>query len=1859
MSSLARLFLMVLVGAAVLAASPSLVSAQAASPLSAPKGAEREIVSKRTETSTTWRMKSGANVTKLSLGPVRWRDGKGVLRPFDLTIRPGGGTTAYTAHAGAARIAFPVSLAGGAARLQHEGDWVEHSLEDATGATRASSRKMLYADAFAGVDVEMSATPEGLKEDLILRRRGTRSAFTYLITTSAGLDARLDATSGAVVFERGKRVVFTMPAATMVDAAHKPGPVPTMRLEQAGAGRWRLTLEASEGWLSAPERVWPVTIDPTSSKEPDLGPSTQCVLRDAGYSGNAVYTPACNSPNTPEAPVGVVFTRPCEYCVLSPNVWRQLFKVPIATSPIQTQDVVTKATLRMFETRGAEIAPQLRVNSVPHAWNESTVSWTTTGGGGSEGSLQPPFPIYGGSQGVAAGSWLSMDLTNLVNEWQKYRSNPTTGRDPDKGFLLRLGEQWEAPCYGFCYLDTAWWFATKTHGEENKRPYMEIVAWPPAPAGTKILSPKEGELTGRRVRLQAYASSNTVSTARWQYASPGHSEFRDIPTSALRFVTEQGGGNTEVTSADIQVSAQHSAAVVWDIQNTPGGEADGNFHVRALLEDGSLAGGGVTRTVNLRLDRGNPEGAALEPIGPGDVNLLTGDFQTTETDVKVAAWLGELGVSRTYHSRGASKREAEMFGPNWAASYEADGGSMPYKGLQNFSEIKQTQVESWIQSPVTYELEIPVDFGDGEEYSVPASFDTDQWLPIMETLKWEYRYLVVELVDGGKITFTQTVDPNGQVTGWVPDDDHRGFSISGAQGQWVLTDVDGNKTTFEPDSSGSTSYHPTRFQTPGSSQSPTFTWQTVNNRLRLTKVTAPLMIAGHPASQNRSVRFSWSDVSTPSGPQPRVIAIWFERTDSVSGALLEEIQLAGYGYDTQGRLSYHKNKRIAGGLPTEYGYDDQNRLTSIRPAGEEPWTLAYDSLTGDPNGGRLKSISRQHPTLGNATWSIRYDVPLSGAGAPFSMTPASAATWGQSDDLPTDATAVFPPDQVPATPPTSWTKATVHYLDVQGREVNTLEPGGAISTTQYDDNGNVQTELTAANRQRALADPVNTVTAAQKLMTIHTYALNGVDEIRLLSPTHLMKLGDGSTQRARRLVVTNYDLSQAPQTGIDYHLPTSVTVSARLDDASGTIRDTTTTEYGYDQPGAPTRGWDLRRATRVTLDPNGPKPLTTWTTYDTTYPLVRTTRLPKSTGAGSHETTYRYFGLDSDPGCQHPNGLAGLLCVKVPPAPAPQETYSYNSDWQMTSRQRSSGGSNETTTWTYAESRESMVSVSGPGTAVPTVTTSYSPLTGRLTSTTTAALGSDPARTIQRAYDSNGRLSSYTDADGAVTTYSYDLAGRLSTTTEPKGSSTLTYNDRGLAVSKLDSALGSAITASYDADGALTQQILPNGLTLANTYNEDGAVTKRTYTKSPCTSSCTWVSSEANLDPQGRVVGETANGRSRTFRYDGGGRLDRVQDTVGTTCTTRVYTYDNNSNRLTRQKFGAGTGGVCSEAGASSMWTLSYDGSDRISSGGFTYDPMGRTTSVPGGFIGYTLNSTYFASGSAATLTQNGVTVTNGLDPMRRVRNRQVSTMGLSEIPHFRDDSDSPSWIGNGSTAWTRFISSLEGDLLASVDQAGTVTYHLSDLHGDVVADASSSTGATAPATTNRYDEWGTPMGGSARRYGWHGSEQRSQEFSSGVIAMGVRTYSPHLGRFLQIDPIPGGSCSSYEYACGDPVNKSDLSGACVGPALAICVPVAITAGRAVIVTAVAGGAAASVYVLTRTEVREIGERLFGAGFVFDPFSWAKGGKQNHRETDFRDLEVKDLEKLHKDKSLPKDVKRKVKKELKFRKQANKQKRKK
>src|SRR5262249_28551742 len=152
--------------------------------------------------------------------------------------------------------------------------------------------------------------------------------------------------------------------------------------------------------------------------------------------------------------------------------------------------------------------------------------------------------------------------------------------------------------------------------------------------------------------------------------------------------------------------------------------------------------------------------------------------------------------------------------------------------------------------------------------------------------------------------------------------------------------------------------------------------------------------------------------------------------------------------------------------------------------GFEPWQLSYTTIPGDPGKGRLTQVSRSALTDGTAHTTVVYHVPTADTGAPYDLSAGQTTRWGQAEQ-PVDATALYDPGQVPdgnqstGTLPSSYDRASLTYVDANGRAVNTVAPGGYTTTTWYDTYGNTVRQLTAGNRKQAL-DASPSDTAAQE-----------------------------------------------------------------------------------------------------------------------------------------------------------------------------------------------------------------------------------------------------------------------------------------------------------------------------------------------------------------------------------------------------------------------------------------------------------------------------------------------------------------------------------------------------------------------------------------------------------------------------------------------------------------------------------------------------------------------------------------------------------------------------------------------------------
>lgn len=1721
-----------------------------------------EVESARTATSDTFELPDGEREVRVYEAPVNEKVGPGEWEPIEEGLEPGPGTS-LTSEAGPLEISLPDKLGTGAARLSTGKAWVAARLLGATSeSAEVEGATATYELDGSDAGVELSSLTNGIKEDIEIPGPSSPSTYRFELTASPGLAPSL-AEDGSVGFREGTKVVAELPPPTLSDSSAGFGGMSDAahyHLEQGGSGGWVLTVEASKEWLEDPDRVFPVTLDPSIlTLEPYFdctlysAPPIEGLSRCAGNGFNPLAAEAYDRASTPD-----------EYS-RSILFFRLIGLIP-ATAEVQS------AKIGLYSSTTAGSTEGLQLQRVEAPWDNyaswkysgypncgyTCAPWFVPGGTGYAPEITQGQMTTASRGGSGPGWWTIPVERNLAQEWVSGGEPKNLGVDVEQ-----LHEQ-EHVCTPTCVYRHVE-FQSSASPVPAQRPYLSLTYIPRAPITNKLSSPTEGTTTARHLKLAAKWETAGVEGVTFQYRivkppavlheNPKPEVFQTIPPELVR--TTEGksvswpipaGGFGERKTEPVFFDAAHLTPEIR--------KEGGVVEVRAVFT-GSAESAEASAPVKTFVNRatGGPKDATAS-VGPGTVDLLTGNFTTSATDVSIPTFNSALEFSRSYHSRLAepgaptwtrsANRESErksILGPGWTAGFSLEeAGASEWKNLKIVEEKGSEEEE----------------VGEGE----------------IERFEWNYSYALLTTLEGQELAF----EKNATTGRFVAPPEVTGWTLAAEEGGLALTDPNGTRTLFT-NPGGGTEYVPTSVSMVGGSPTKTTTIEyelLEGGKKRIHAVIAPYASGAlcwklEYAVNNTGCRvlvFYYSAATkwgAPSEDGQRLDLITYIAPGLPGGDL--PVAVAQYKYDTSGRLVAEWDPRLtAHPLETTYSYGSKGELKTITPPGQEPWTLEYGTYDEEEGVGRLTAVKRPSlltsPTTAQTT--IAYGVPLSAGAGLEEMSGAKVAEWGQKD-VPVDATAVFPPDQVPtSSPPTSYSHATVHYMDSEGFEVNTASPsptgsGASISTSEENEFGNVVRELSPKNRKTALAEPEakQRPERADQLSTKRFYNDNGTRLEEEFGPLHSVTLESGSVTPARFKRTVQYDAGMPEGLKPDPNLPTRETRGAYV---GGVIKDAKVTETRYD--------WNLRRPEKEITVMGSEKPnIERVTRYnDTTGLPIEESQPSNPGGGGAGSTKLIYNGSGSGAGCETP-AYWGLLCKTEPAAqPAGGEELqsfepsllvkkigSYNAMGEPTVVAESPGGGEEgdstrRTITTYDQiGRPVSKKVEGGGAVIPKSETIYSPTTGLATKQQFVCSPECAAKATTGTYNSIGQLTEYEDADGNKTKFTYDIDGRPKTVSDAKGTQTYGYAEASGALTRLEDSGAGTFTAGYDADGDLIERALPNGLTARTTFNEVDEPTKLSYTKTTsCGASCTWLEETLERSIFGQVRSDNGTLVNDSYSYDAAGRLEEAQETPSEgKCVTRKYAYDADSNRLSKTTYEPGLGTCATSGGA--VQNYKYDKGDRLQATGLTYDAWGRITSLPGEFAGgKTLNTTYFSDDMVATQTQNAVTNTFELDAGLRQRQRvQAGGVAGTEVFHYDGPGDSPSWTALGST-WNRNITGIGGELAAVQSSSPSVTFDLTDLHGDVVATASSSPTATKLLATYRFSEFGEPMGaGGAGRNGWLGGKSRRTELSSGVIQMGARSYVPALGRFLTPDPIPGGSANPYDYANQDPVNAFDLEGTC------------------------------------------------------------------------------------------------------------------
>lgn len=1238
--------------------------------------------------------------------------------------------------------------------------------------------------------------------------------------------------------------------------------------------------------------------------------------------------------------------------------------------------------------------------------------------------------------------------------------------------------------------------------------------------GAALTAPSGGERPARRTSLMAQGDPSYTGV-RYQFRRGETDPWHDVPAAHVR-VDSSGA---VLPAWPVAVSGGKPAQLTWEITTTL--PEDGPVDVRALFSSGTVTE--PSPEVSVTVDRA--AGAApLLPVGPGEVNSLTGDFTVRATDANGAG----TAVTRTAYSRDDhpdDDGQVKIFGPEWVSGVYAEITDTSYTGLRKTSG---TSVEV--------------------------------------------------LMEDGAIGFTATTGG-----GWKPEEGAEGLTLTGAlTDAFTLTDDDGTVTVFKKVDSAADTWQVESTRLPTDNTTTRIVSERVPAGTKVlarpkyviapsTAVTSAVCESTPATAGCERLDFVYATATTATGyttaadfgdfaGQVKEIRLW----STAPGATAATAQtVSTYRYDKDGRLRQQWDPRLSQATQVQYSYDSANRIYWMMPGTELPWTFTYGKAGNSAAAGEGMLLKASRPSLtqgsktetdgGTVTNSVVYDVPLTGAGAPYPMGAADVADWGQRD-APTDATAVFPPDAVPAghdgtaLTAAAYKRAAITYVNASGREVNTAVPGGRISTTGYNAGGAVVFTLSAANRELALASSgpaldrlarlgIHDAGSAERAALLAETKEYGADGFRLLhsyGPLHLVELQQGAADLpagtevpARLHTATVYDQGRPASAAVSGQ-PTTVTAGAFVPGRAGGDLDTRTTVTTYD--------WSKGLPLTTAEDPSGLN-LVTSTAYDAQGRVASTT-LPKGGAAGTRVTSY--YTADGTGTCGGRPEWADKICSTGPADPASGVTsvHEYDVHGEIAKTTATADGSTRVTRVVRdGAGRVTRTSVTGGlGTAVPETVRTYDPVGGRLTSVASGG------KTAVYGYDALGRSVSYDDGAGNVTTTEYDRFGRVVKVSD-SAPSTVTYaydtaeDPRGLPTSMTDSVAGT-FGAAYDASGLVASETLPGGHTLSTVSDETGFTTSRVYTRDA--DGAALLTDVAVPTVHGQVSSGTRSagtGNGQSFRYDRTGRLTDVDESGAYGQQHRTYGFDANSNR-TRLVTTHDQDGTP----ASTTTDHTYDAADRLIGPGLTYDAFGRTLTKPGTAFGY------YANDLVRQQTSGDSRRTWDLDAQGRLASWTSETLdaqgavtaSVSSVNHYRSGADTPSWTVEDAAAnlRSRNVTSLSGQLAAVTGTSGGTVLQLTDLHGD--AGVALPLDPAQPPAVADTDEYGNVREGTASaRYNWLAAHLRASDTPSGVILMGVRQYDPTTGRFLSVDPVYGGNANPYEYCSGDGNNCTDLGGDC------------------------------------------------------------------------------------------------------------------
>ncbi|WP_232837440.1 DNRLRE domain-containing protein [Lentzea terrae] len=382
---------------------------------SGPPTRVRELAERRTPSMRVFELSNGQFEAELSALPQHFQDAKGAWQPVDTTVRAqarhgyvfGNDTNAFVSAFGdrTDRLAS-FSLGGTQVGLGIDGE--SRRLEP-----KVERDSVTYPDAWDGADLTYQVTRGSLKEKITLAAPPKNATYRFSLDLAGVVAQALP--DGSIGFFRANAdgpPLYVMPRPFMFDSSEKSySDKVSQTVEQQGS-KISVTVRADQEWLSAPQRKYPVVIDPTISIEPtsNSGQDAQIWSDTPTRNDGADYRLSVGTDNT--------------------GIARSLVKFDTSVVPAGTS--IASAKLRMYYDNelyvgGNDVTMEAR--RVTAAWAENTVTWNTSNTAFGEAGLSTAVKRANVTQ-----VWNEWDVRNIAQSW-------VSGSAQNHGFMVKATDE--------------------------------------------------------------------------------------------------------------------------------------------------------------------------------------------------------------------------------------------------------------------------------------------------------------------------------------------------------------------------------------------------------------------------------------------------------------------------------------------------------------------------------------------------------------------------------------------------------------------------------------------------------------------------------------------------------------------------------------------------------------------------------------------------------------------------------------------------------------------------------------------------------------------------------------------------------------------------------------------------------------------------------------------------------------------------------------------------------------------------------------------------------------------------------------------------------------------------------------------------------------------------------------------------------------------------------------------------------------------------------------------------------------------------------------------------------------------------